>query len=448
MRLTTKAHRIVSLWIALQTGAKFASAFSTTTTTATTTAAAAASTRAALIRMASSATSVDASATATNPFLQQEGLPKFESLEPKNLGPAVEELLTKLEDDFSKLEESLDSSSSYEDVLPVIEQMQFPLGYVWGVAGHLNGVKNGDELREAYESNQPKVVESMTRFSQSKPLYDALSGIQSQWEEEKMSDDDFLDKQKRRAVENSLMGMKLGGVGLEGAEKERFNEIKQKLAKLSTTFSNNVLDETKAFSHVVTDASIMEGVPESAKALWANSYLSSQTTEGDDEPPSLEEASKSGPWKITLDIPSYLPVMSHLPDRGIRELLYKAYVQKAGEASGDPEKNNVPLIYEILTLKQEMAKMLGFANYAELSLAKKMAPGVADVTELTDLMASKAVPAALKELEAVTALARTEGGDEYSEESLPKLEPWDVTFWVSRNNDRKTKFPFSRCRAV
>lgn len=380
----------------------------------------------------------------SNPFMQQEGLPKFESLEPEFLTPAVEELLEKLERDFAKLEESLVDENAdascidYDTVLPVIEQMQYPLGYVWGIAGHLNGVKNGDELREAYESNQPKVVESMTRFSQSKPLYDALSSIQKQWEtaeeEESVS---FLNKQKRRAVENSLLGMKLGGVGLEGSEKERFNEIKQKLAKLSTTFSNNVLDDTKAFHHVVTDPKAMEGVPESARALWANSHLAAAAEESksESEAPNLKEATKTGPWRITLDFPSYLPAMSHMGDRGIRELLYKAYVEKAAEKSGD--KNNVPLIYEILALKQEMAKLLGFSNYAELSLAQKMAPEVKDVTALSDMMAKKAVPAAKKELEEVTDLARTKGGDEYAEDKLAKLEPWDVTFWSERLKESK-----------
>jgi len=392
-----------------------------------------------------------------NPFLQQDGLPKFESLEPEYLSPAVEELLQKLEDDFAALEDELQTESDrkdvdYDAVVPVIERMQYPLGYVWGVAGHLNGVKNGDALREAFESNQPKVVESMTRFSQSKPLYDALSSIQRQWEqaaasEEKEDDDEpsFLEKQKRRAVENSLMGMKLGGVGLEGDEKERFNDIKQRLAKLSMTFSNNILDDTKAFSHVIEDntGGSMEGVPESAKAMWAQSYLQHKASEKDDEEKAGDEtteietetATKSGPWRITLDIPSYLPAMSHLPDRKIREILYRGYVQKAAEESGD--KNNVPLIYEILELKQEMARLLGYENYAALSLAKKMAPAVEDVTALSDMMAEKAIPAAEKELGEVTLLARTEGGDEYSETNIAKLEPWDVTFWSERLKESK-----------
>jgi oligopeptidase A len=155
--------------------------------------------------------------------------------------------LQKLERDFASLETQLTESTTdveYNTVLPVLEQMQDPLGYGWGIAGHLNGVKKGEELRQAYEQNQPKIVKAMSMFKQSKPLYDALSSIEQTWKTAAIDDDDFEKSQRRRAVENSLRGMTLGGVGLEGAEKERFNEIKMRLASLSTTYSNNVLDET------------------------------------------------------------------------------------------------------------------------------------------------------------------------------------------------------------
>ena len=161
-----------------------------------------------------------------NPLLQQEGLPKFQSIEASHLTPAVEELLEQLEKDFATMESTLSSKTSksdaaevdYDEVLPEIERMQFPLGFTWGVASHLNGVKNSDELREAYEASQSKVVQALTKFSQSKPLYDALEQLEKSWEGN--DDASFVMKQKRRAVENSLKGMKLGGVGLEGEEKE------------------------------------------------------------------------------------------------------------------------------------------------------------------------------------------------------------------------------------
>jgi oligopeptidase A len=380
--------------------------------------------------------SLSSTATATNPLLQMEGLPKFQSIEPKDLTPAVEELLAKMDKDFVTFEEKLASNQDvdYEQVLPEVERIQFGLGYVWGVAGHLNGVKNGEELREAFESNQPKIVEVMTRFSQSKPLYDALEKIEKAWEG--AADIEFEESQKRRAVENSLRGMKLGGVGLEGEAKERFNEIKQRLAQISTTFNNNVLDETKAFSLTIEDASKLVGVPESAKAMWAAAhvaFLTAQGQEAHEMDPEMDP--DKGPWRITLDMPSYIAVLSHVQDRGIREQVYKANISRASEKN--EEKNNVPLIYEILMLRTEMAKLLGYKNYAELSLASKMAPSVESITELSDLIRDKALPSAEKEFAEITALAREKGGDEYGEIKCAKLMPWDLTFWSERLKESK-----------
>lgn len=417
-------------------------------------------------------TSTESAAAATlgNPLLQQDDLPKFQSIEPKDLTPAVEELLAKMEADFAELERKLQDSSAqealdFDDVLPEVERIQFGLSYAWGVAGHLNGVKNGDELRAAYEENQPKIVQSMSKFQQSKPLYDALSAIEKKWEGSTTTtngaDQDasaaaaaFEASQKKRAVEQSLRAMTLGGVGLEGPEKERFNEIKMRLAQLSTTFSNNILDETKAYSLTVEDPSVVKDVPASAKAMWAQAHLShlkaaaasaaaaaaaSDGAEGTapaaDAIPDLDP--EKGPWRITLDMPSYIAVLSHLPDRNIREQVYRASIQRASEQSKDGAKNNVPIIYEILQLKTEMAKLLGFNSYAELSLASKMAPSVEAVRDLTDLIADKALPAAERELAEITDFARARGGDEYSESSLPKLMPWDITFWSERLKESK-----------
>jgi oligopeptidase A len=303
--------------------------------------------------------------TLENPLLQQESLPKFESIQPKDLTPAVNTLLEKLDADFEQLESKLQQVTAtvqYEQVLPELEKMQFGLGYVWGVAGHLNGVKNGDTLRAAYEENQPRVVQALTKFSQSKPVYDALESIQKQWEASSLDEQDFEVNQKKRAVEGSLLSMKLGGVGLEGEAKEKFNEMKMKLAELSTKFSNNVLDATKSFSMTVEDPAMMKGVPESAKAMWANTHVMHLKSKGE-EPPEMN--AEAGPWRITHDMPSYIAAMQHLPDRSLREKIYRAYISRAADTSEEGKFNNVPLVYEILRLKQEMAKMLGFQNHAE-----------------------------------------------------------------------------------
>jgi len=361
-----------------------------------------------------------------NPFLEQETTPKFTKIEPKYLTPAVDQLLDDMKSNFAKLEEKLGSvdSPDYEDVLPEVERIRSPMEYTWGVAGHLNGVKNGEELREAYEASQPKVVKSFTEFSQSKALYDALVKVQEGW-----SDDDecsFKEQQKRRAVEGTLRDMKLGGVGLEGADKERFNEIRLRLAELSTKFSNNVLDVTKAFELTVDDASKLEGVPASAKAMWAQAH--EQFLKKEDPDATVDP--EVGPYRITLDGPSYVATLSHVPDRDIREKVYRAYLTRASEVNGD--KNNVVLIEEILKLKLESSKILGFDNFAVQSLSSKMAPSVDSVRELTDLVAAKAGPAAYKELEEITAYAQSK--DETVGE---KLSTWDVTFWSERYKEEK-----------
>jgi oligopeptidase A len=304
-------------------------------------------------------TAVAPAVSTTNGFLQMDGLPKFNVIEPQDLTPAVENLLESLDKDFAAMEESLattTSTPSYDEVLPKLEQIQFGIGYAWGIAGHLNGVKNGDELRQAYESNQPKVVQAMTKFSQSKPLYDALVKIEQAWaasssDKDESKEDEFVMQQKRRAVEQNLQAMTLGGVGLEGAQKERFNEIKMKLAALSTKFSNNVLDETKAFSVTVETPESMVGVPASAKAQWAQAhaaFVNKDQKEGEEPFVSNPE---QGPWRLTLDMPSYLPALQHLPDRALREQMYRANLGRASDASENVEKNNVPLIYEIVQLK-------------------------------------------------------------------------------------------------
>lgn len=307
---------------------------------------------------------------------------------------------------------------------------------VWGVAGHLQGVKNNDELRVAYEENQPKVVTTMTKFSQSAALFNALTAVEKAWENDAdADDDDFYTTQKKRAINNSLRSMQLGGVGLEGEEKDKFNEIKLRLAELSTSFTNNVMDATKSFKLDITDASTVDGVPASAKGMWANTYKMAMAAEGKE----VEADAESGPWRITLDAPSYIAAMQHISDRATREKVYRAFLTRASEFKGGDgeERSNVPIIYETLKLKNERAKMLGFANPAEMSLATKMAPSVDSVKELSDLVLEKALPAAERELADVTAFARANGGDAYSEENLEELMPWDSTFWSERLKETK-----------
>ncbi|KAL7485683.1 hypothetical protein ACHAW6_012502, partial [Cyclotella cf. meneghiniana] len=390
-----------------------------------------------------------------NPLLQSTSLPKFSSITPSDLTPAISSVLSQLESDFASLESTLKEvkSPDYDAVLPEVERMQHPLSYAWGIAGHLKGVKDSEELRKAYEENQPNVVKATMKFGQSRVLYDALKEVENTWKDS--IPQDFEMEQKIRAVSNSLRSMTLAGVGLEEGteERKRFNEIKLRFAELSTAFSNNVLDATKAFGLTVTSPTDVQGVPESALGMWAQAHKQHLIKEAGDDEVAKADAEKmevdtlGGPWRITLDGPSYVAAMQHLPNRDLRKQIYLGYMTRASDLSvneceanekkeGALGKNNVVIIEEILKLRKELAGLLGFNNYAEMSLASKMAPDVQSVTNLSNLIRDKALPAAEKELAAATALAREVGGDEYSEANLPKLMPWDTSFWVERLKEK------------
>eukprot|EP00640_Fibrocapsa_japonica_P000962 CAMPEP_0113943386 /NCGR_PEP_ID=MMETSP1339-20121228/23221_1 /TAXON_ID=94617 /ORGANISM="Fibrocapsa japonica" /LENGTH=820 /DNA_ID=CAMNT_0000948241 /DNA_START=97 /DNA_END=2559 /DNA_ORIENTATION=+ /assembly_acc=CAM_ASM_000762 len=363
---------------------------------------------------------------ADNPLLQQSGLPKFSEVQPDHVVPAMTAILERLEEDLVLVEEALKRPTeseiweekrlyySFDDVVSRMEKISSALSYAWGVVGHLNGVKNSEELREAYQEMQPKVVQASTRLGQSEQVYKALKQLSMK------SHSRELDEAQQRIVEASLRSMTLSGVGLEGEEKERFNEIMVKNAELSTKFSNNVLDATKAFSLLLTTKEEVDGLPPSALALGAQ-----QAAAKGNEGATPEE----GPWLITLDIPSYMPAMQHLKSRQIREKLYRAFITRA--SSG--ETDNEPIIQEILKLRKEKSKMLGFENFAEMSLASKMAPNVGAVDELSNFLNEKALPAAKDELGELTEFAKANGFDE-------KLELWDVTFWSERRKEELLGF--------
>jgi len=364
--------------------------------------------------------------TSFNPLLQPEGLPKFGKFSPENVIPAVEGLLEKLETDFKELEKRLKNPSdsecwtmgrnlySFETVVDELERIQDPLWYAWGIVGHLNGVKNSEALREAYLQMQPKVVKISTMMGQSKAVYKAMKALQSK------SHARFLNEAQTRIIESSVRGMKLSGVGLEGDEKERFNELRMRMAELRTTFSNNVLDSTKAFELTLTDPEEVKGLPDSALALAAQTAKSKGHSDA---------TAETGPWVITLDIPSYLPAMQHLKSSEIREKLYRAYNTRA--STGDVD--NAPIINEVLAIRKEMANILGFSTYAEMSLASKMAPSVEAVDELSEFLREKAYPAAQKEFAQLQEYATSNG---YSGD----LKLWDVAFWSERQKEELYSF--------
>jgi len=343
------------------------------------------------------------SAVINNPLLVGQGLPPFEDIKPEHVLPSVTQLLGELEAQLTHLENNL--TISWSGFVEPLNQIGERLKWTWGIIGHLMGVKNSPELRDAYEKVQPQLVEFSSRFAQSQPIYQAFKSLQSpqHWAN--------LDAAQQRIVEASVRDADLSGVGLTGEKRDRFNAIQLELAELSTKFSNHVLDATKAFKIKLTTKEEVDGLPDSLLSLAA------QTAKAEGEENATKEA---GPWVITLDQPSYLPFMKYSTNRPLREKLYKAFVSRA--SSG--ELNNYPLIERILVLRQEKANLLGYGSFAELSLAAKMAPSVESVEKLLEELRLASYPKAKEELEQLKAFAKN-----------ADLKPWDTAFWAEKQRE-------------
>lgn len=350
-------------------------------------------------------------ATTANPLLAGKGLPPFDQIRPEHVVPAMTELLAKATDALTHLETN--TEPTWEGLIEPLEALTEPVFWAWGVVNHLMGVKNSPELREAQEAMQPEVVKFGMRVSQSKPLYDGYKAIRNS------ADWGTLSEAQQRIIESSIREAELAGVGLEGERRDRFNEIQLELANLSTQFSNNLLDETKAFSLTLTQPSEVEGLPPTLLAQAAQAARAAGAEAATPE---------AGPWRITLDMPSYLPFMQHSRRRDLRETLYRAYITRA--SSG--EHDNQPIIERILTLRKEMAGILGFGSYAELSLASKMAPGVDAVEHLLESLRGSSYAAAQQDLAALKEFARSHGAPEAED-----FQPWDSAFWSERMREEK-----------
>jgi oligopeptidase A len=357
-----------------------------------------------------------ANATATdNPLLIGKGLPPFEAIKPEQAVPAMTQLLAELDEELASLEAQV--TPTWSGLVEPLDRLGDRFSWSWGVLGHLMGVKNSPELREAYETVQPQVIQFTNKFSQSQPIYKAFKALREG------NDWSSLEPAQQRIVETAIRRAELSGVGLEGEKRDRFNAIQLELAEISTKFSNHVLDATKAFSMTLTTKDEVDGLPPSLTSLAAQAARAAGE-EG--------ATAENGPWRITLDYPSYVPFMQHSTRRDLREKLYKAFVSRASNG----ELDNTPLIERILELRKEEAILLGFESYAELSLASKMAPNVEAVEGLLEELRHASYDAAVKDLEELKAFATAKGAQEATD-----LKHWDISFWAERQ--REEKFAFS-----
>ncbi len=349
------------------------------------------------------------------PLLQGQGLPPFPEITPEQVVPAMAELLTEANAALTKLEANI--IPTWAGLVEPLDRLTERIGWSWSIVGHLMGVKNSPELRAAYEEMQPQLVQFWTRLGQSAQLYQGYKAIAASPEFAN------FDVAQKRIIDAAIRDMELSGVGLTGEPKQRFNEIQLALAELSNKFSNNVLDATKAFSLTLTKPEEIAGLPAS---LLAQAAQSARAAGNEAATPA------DGPWTITLDAPSYGPFMQHSQRRDLREQVYKALVSRA--SSGD--YNNLDNIDRILELRREKSNILGFDNFAELSLASKMAPNVAAVENLLESLRSASFEAAKQDLEDLRAFAISKHAPEAND-----LKHWDMAFWSERL--REAKFDFN-----
>jgi len=355
-----------------------------------------------------------------NPLLIGKGLPPFEVIKPEYVVSGMTHLLAVLEEELASLETKV--TPTWSGLVEPLDRLGERLSWSWGLVDHLMSVKNSPQLREAYETVQPQVVQFANKLSQSQPLYKAFKAL---------GEGDAgrnLQPAQQRIVAAAIRNAELSGVGLEGEKRSRFNIIQLELAELATKFSNNVLDATKAFSLTLSNPDEVAGLPPSLKSLAAQAARGAGVAGATPE---------NGPWRITLDYPSYGPFMQHSTRRDLREKLYKAFVSRASQGEWD----NTPLIERILELRKEKAMLLGFESYAQLSLASKMAPDVQAVERLLEELRLASYDAAGKELADLKTFATAKGAAAASD-----LKPWDISFWAERQQEEKFAFSAEELR--
>jgi oligopeptidase A len=344
----------------------------------------------------------------TNPLLDFSTLPHFNAIRPEHVTPALDQLLADARAAVNAAETV--SPVRWDNFVTPLDDASEKLGRAWNQVAHLQAVVNTPELREAYNANLPKLSQFGAEVSQNLALY-------AQYKLLAASPDyaSFSDAQKK-TVENALRDFRLGGAELSDAQKPRFAAIKEELAKLAAQFEQNLLDATDAFAHYVDDEADLAGLPAEVKTMAR----------------AAAEAEGKPGYKFTLQMPSFMPVQQYADNRVLRETLYHAYATRAAEF-GPAERDNTPLIGEILALRAELASLLGFANYAEYSLATKMADTPDDVLTFLRDLAARAKPHAQKDRAEVEAFAR-------ELPSIDKVESWDVAYVSEKLKEARYAF--------
>ncbi|HGE5988723.1 TPA: oligopeptidase A [Vibrio cholerae] len=339
----------------------------------------------------------------SNPLLTFTDLPPFSAIKPEHVKPAVEQAIADCRHTIDKVLAE-NPQPSWESVIAPIEEVDDRLSRIWSPVSHMNSVVNSDELREAYESCLPLLSEYSTWVGQHKGLFEAYKTIKESAEFAK------LDRAQQKTISDSLRDFELSGIGLPLQEQKRYGEISKRMSELGSKFSNNVLDATMGWTKHITDVNELAGMPESALAAAE----------------AAAQGKGLGGYLLTLDIPSYLPVMTYCDNQALRKEVYEAYVTRASDRGPNAGKwDNSEIIAEQLKLRHEIARMLGFSTYSEKSLATKMAQTTDQVLGFLNDLASKAKPQGEREVEELRQFAESEFG-------VKQLELWDIAYYSEK----------------
>ncbi|MFM5239885.1 oligopeptidase A [Aeromonas veronii] len=343
-----------------------------------------------------------------NPLLTMDSLPPFSQIKPEQVQPAVMQAIADCKQKISDVLAQRDPHT-WDSLIAPLEEVNDRLSRIWSPVSHLNSVLNSEALREAHDACLPLLSEFQTYVGQHEGLYQAYLALSQS--------DDFplLSGAQRKEIQNTLRDFRLSGIGLPAEAQQRYGEIQARLSELASRFSNNVLDATQGWHKLVADEAELAGLPESVRAA-ARQMAELKGKEG---------------WLFTLDIPSYLPVMMYADNRELRAEMYEAFTTRASDQGPNAGKwDNSAIMSELLTLRRELAQLLGFANYAELSLATKMADKTEQVVSFLTDLAAKSLPQGKAELEEIRAFAAEQHGQS-------ELAAWDLAYYAEKLKQHK-----------
>ncbi len=342
----------------------------------------------------------------SNPLLDFSGHARFDAIGPQHVSPAVDALLALCRDTVVRITGAA-TPASWETVVEPLEDVTDRLGRAWGCISHLNAVADTPELRAQYNTNLPKLTAFWTELAQNLALYDKYKQMAAS------ADFACWPSARRKVVENELRDFRLGGAELPPEQKLRLRQIRERASQLSTRFAENVLDTTNAFALFIDDRARLAGVPDDAVQAYREAAA----------------ADKRSGYKITLHFPSYFPIVQYAHDRDLREQLYRAYATRASEL-GRPEWDNGAPMIELLQLRREQARLLGFRDFAELSLVPKMASTPTEVLSFLRDMARRARPHGERDMIELCDFAASELG-------IADLQAWDHAYASEKLREKR-----------